>query len=51
LGVFFLAYRLPPLSTFRTFESAARHLSFRKTAEELHVTPSAVSQQIKTLES
>ena len=51
MGVFFLAYRLPPLSTFRTFESAARHLSFRKAAEELHVTPSAVSQQIKTLES
>jgi LysR family glycine cleavage system transcriptional activator len=45
-----LAYRLPPLSTFRTFESAARHLSFTKAAEELHVTPSAVSQQIKTLE-
>ena len=45
-----MAYRLPPLSTFRTFESAARHLSFTKAAEELHVTPSAVSQQIKTLE-
>ncbi len=46
-----MAYRLPPLATFRTFEAAARHLSFRKAAEELHVTPSAVSQQIKTLES
>ena len=46
-----MAYRLPPLSTFRTFEAAARHLSFKKAAEELHVTPAAVSLQIKTLES
>jgi LysR family transcriptional regulator, glycine cleavage system transcriptional activator len=46
-----VAYRLPPLSTFRTFEAAARHLSFRKAAGELNVTPSAVSQQIKKLES
>ena len=46
-----MAYRLPPLSTFRTFEAAARLLSFKKAAEELHVTPAAVSQQIKTLES
>jgi LysR family transcriptional regulator, glycine cleavage system transcriptional activator len=46
-----MAYRLPPLSTFRTFEAAARLLSFTKAAEELHVTPAAVSQQIKTLES
>lgn len=46
-----MAYRLPPLSTLRTFEAAARLLSFRKTADELHVTPAAVSQQIKTLES
>ncbi len=46
-----MSYRFPPLSTFRTFEAAARHLSFKKAAEELHVTPSAVSQQIKNLES
>lgn len=46
-----MAYRLPPLSTFRTFEAAARHLSFKNAAEELHVTASAVSQQIKNLES
>jgi len=46
-----LAYRLPPLSTFRTFEAAARHLSFKQAAAELNVTPSAVSQQIKKLES
>ncbi|MEO0878228.1 MAG: transcriptional regulator GcvA [Pseudomonadota bacterium] len=42
--------RLPPLNALRVFESAARHLSFTKAAEELHVTPGAVSQQIKTLE-
>ncbi|MCA8888360.1 MAG: transcriptional regulator GcvA [Parvularculaceae bacterium] len=41
---------LPPLNALRVFESAARHLSFTKAAEELHVTPGAVSQQIKTLE-
>ncbi|MFT3960472.1 LysR substrate-binding domain-containing protein [Propionivibrio sp.] len=46
-----MAYRFPPLSTFLVFEAAARHLSFRRAAEELHVTPSAVSQQIKSLES
>ena len=46
-----MAYRLPPLSTFRTFEAAARHLSFKNAAEELHVTPAAVSQQIKSLEN
>jgi LysR family glycine cleavage system transcriptional activator len=42
--------RLPPLNALRVFESAARHLSFTKAAEELHVTPGAVSQQIKSLE-
>lgn len=42
--------RLPPLNSLRVFESAARHLSFTKAAEELHVTPGAVSQQIKALE-
>lgn len=39
-----------PLNALRTFEAAARHLSFRRAAEELHVTPAAVSQQVKTLE-
>ncbi|HRE16567.1 MAG TPA: transcriptional regulator GcvA [Rhodocyclaceae bacterium] len=34
----------------RAFEAAARHLSFKSAAEELHVTPGAVSQQIKQLE-
>jgi LysR family glycine cleavage system transcriptional activator len=39
------------LSTFRTFEAAVRHLRFSKAALELNVTPAAVSQQIKKLES
>ena len=42
--------RLPPLNSLRAFEIAARHLSFRKAAEELHVTPAAISHQIKLLE-
>ena len=42
--------RLPPLNALRAFEAAARHLSFLKAAEELHVTPGAVSQQVKSLE-
>ncbi|HZX30437.1 MAG TPA: transcriptional regulator GcvA [Rhodocyclaceae bacterium] len=46
-----MTYRLPPLVALRAFESAARHLSFKKAAEELHVTPAAISQQIKGLES
>lgn len=41
---------LPPLSAFRAFEAVARHLSFSKAAAELHVTPAAVSQQVKLLE-
>lgn len=42
--------RLPPLNTLRAFEAAARHESFLRAAEELHLTPSAVSHQIRTLE-
>ena len=42
--------RLPPLNLLRVFDAAGRHLSFKLAAEELHVTPSAVSHQIKTLE-
>ncbi len=42
--------RLPPLNTLRTFEASARKASFAGAAEELYVTASAVSHQIKTLE-
>lgn len=42
--------QLPPLTALRAFEAAARHLSMARAAEELHVTPAAVSQQIKQLE-
>jgi len=38
------------LNSLRAFEAAARHLSFRKAAEELHVTPAAISHQLKALE-
>src|ERR1700745_932870 len=41
---------LPPLSALRAFEAAARHMSFSKAADELHVTPAAVSHQIHALE-
>ncbi len=43
-------YRLPPLNALRAFEAAGRHLSFTKAAEELHVTPAAISQQVRGLE-
>ncbi|KGQ71227.1 transcriptional regulator [Chelonobacter oris] len=42
--------RLPPLNALKAFESAARHLSFTKAADELFVTQAAVSHQIKLLE-
>lgn len=42
--------RLPPLTALRAFDAAARHMSFAKAAEELNVTPAALSFQIKTLE-
>jgi LysR family glycine cleavage system transcriptional activator len=45
-----MAAPLPPLSSLRAFEAAARHMSFRKAAEELNVTPAAISHQLKTLE-
>jgi LysR family transcriptional regulator, glycine cleavage system transcriptional activator len=45
-----MARHLPPLNALRFFEAAARHRSFIRAAEELHVTPAAVSQQIKLLE-
>ncbi|MEX2199949.1 MAG: transcriptional regulator GcvA [Dongiaceae bacterium] len=41
---------IPPLKSLRYFASAARHLSLSKAADELHVTHSAISHQIKALE-
>jgi LysR family transcriptional regulator, glycine cleavage system transcriptional activator len=43
-------YRLPPLNSLRVFEAAARHLSFKEAANELHITQAAVSHQVKSLE-
>ena len=43
--------RLPSLNALRAFEAAGRNLSFTEAAEELSVTPAAVSQQVKTLEA
>ncbi|OHV75969.1 LysR substrate-binding domain-containing protein [Rhizobium sp. LCM 4573] len=42
--------RLPPLHALRAFEAAARHLHFSKAAEELNLTPTAVSHQVRHLE-
>ncbi|MDJ0935034.1 MAG: transcriptional regulator GcvA [Kiloniellales bacterium] len=42
--------RLPSLNALRAFEAVARHLNLTRAAEELHVTPAAVSHQIKALE-
>ena len=41
---------MPPLSALRAFEAAARHLSLTNAARELHVTPGALSHQIRGLE-
>ncbi len=38
-----MPHRLPPIAALRALESAARHLSFIKAADELNVTPSAIS--------
>lgn len=46
-----MARRLPPLNALRAFEAAGRHLSFAKAAAELHVTPAAISHQVKSLEA
>lgn len=43
-------YNLPPLTMLLVFEAAARHLSFKAAAQDLSVTPAAVSHQIKALE-
>lgn len=41
---------LPSFPAVRAFEAAARHLSFKNAADELHVTQSAVSHQVRSLE-
>lgn len=46
-----MSHRLPPLNALKAFEAAARHLSVKAAAEELCVTPGAVSQMLKTLET
>jgi LysR family glycine cleavage system transcriptional activator len=45
-----MSRRLPPLNALRAFEAAARHLSFTRAADELHVTQTAISHQIRGLE-
>ncbi len=45
-----MARHLPPLNALRAFEASARHLSLAKAADELGVTASAISHQIKLLE-
>ncbi len=42
---------LPPTASLRAFARAARTLSFKRAAEELHVSPSALSRQIQALEA
>src|SRR5262244_3769269 len=42
--------RLPPLNALPSFEATARHLSFSRAAEELHVTHGAVSRAVRNLE-
>jgi LysR family glycine cleavage system transcriptional activator len=46
-----MTYVLPPLNALRAFEAAARHLSFKLAAQELHVSPGAIGQQVKALEN
>ncbi|WP_178120897.1 transcriptional regulator GcvA [Pseudomonas atagonensis] len=45
-----MASRLPSLNGLRAFEAAARHMSFTQAAEELNVTQTAISHQIRRLE-
>jgi len=45
-----ITHRLPPLNALRAFEATARHLSVKNAADELCVTPGAVSQMLKALE-
>jgi LysR family glycine cleavage system transcriptional activator len=45
-----MSERLPPLNALKAFEAAARQASFARAAQELHVTPAAISHQIRNLE-
>ena len=45
-----MGFKLPPLSSVRVFEAAARHGSFKNAAEELNITASAVSHAVQNLE-
>lgn len=49
-GAASMSRNFPPLGALRAFEAASRHMSFVRAAEELNVTPAAVSHQIKQLE-
>jgi LysR family transcriptional regulator, glycine cleavage system transcriptional activator len=49
-GASSISRNFPPLGALRAFEAASRHMSFVRAAEELSVTPAAVSHQIKQLE-
>jgi TolB-like protein len=43
--------KLPPLKALRAFEAAARHMSFKAAADELALTPTAISHQIRLIET
>ncbi len=45
-----MARKLPPFASVRAFEAAARHCSFKEAGQELTLTPSAISHQVKSLE-
>ena len=45
-----MARSLPPFAALRAFEAAARHSSFKQAAQELNLSPSAISHQVKSLE-
>ncbi|WP_428696644.1 transcriptional regulator GcvA [Stappia sp.] len=45
-----MRYNIPAMNALRVFEAVARHMSFQQAADELHLTPSALSYQIRTLE-
>lgn len=46
-----MAARIPSLETLRIFDACARHMNFSRAAEELCITPAAVSQRIRSLET